>query len=86
MRVRVLLFAYLRERSGRREVALDLAEGASVADVWETLCARYESFADAQPRFARNQDYVDKAETLYDNDELAVIPPVSGGAGLRGRQ
>lgn len=81
MTVRVLLFAYLRERAGVREVALEVAEGVSVGYVWEQLCARHEFFAQSRPRFARNQVYVDKAETLHDNDELAVIPPVSGGAG-----
>ena len=81
MTIRVLLFAYLRERAGEREVSLDVAEGVSVGEVWELLCARHERFAEARPRFARNQVYVDKVETLHDNDELAIIPPVSGGAG-----
>ncbi len=81
MTVRVLLFAYLRERAGTRELSLELPGAASVGDAWAHLCARYETFAEAQPRFARNQVYVDKAETLHDNDELAVLPPVSGGAG-----
>jgi len=81
MTIRVLLFAYLRERAGERELSIDVAEGVSVGDVWELLCASHDRFAEAQPRFARNQVYVDKAETLHDNDELAIIPPVSGGAG-----
>lgn len=81
MTIRVLLFAYLRERSGQRQLSLDVADGASVGDVWALLCEQHERFGETRPRFARNQVYVDKAETLHDNDELAIIPPVSGGAG-----
>jgi molybdopterin converting factor subunit 1 len=81
MTVRVLLFAYLRERAGLRETSVQVPDGASVADVWRLLCERHDSFAAMRPRFAVNQVYVDNAATLHDNDELAVIPPVSGGAG-----
>jgi molybdopterin synthase catalytic subunit len=81
MTVRVLLFAYLRERAGGRETTVEVPEGASVADVWAVLCRRHESFAGTRPRFALSQVYVDNAQTLHENDELAVIPPVSGGVG-----
>lgn len=81
MTVRVLLFAYLRERAGLREITVEVPPGASVADVWRQLCARYDTFEASRPRFALNQVYVDNAEALHDNDELAVIPPVSGGNG-----
>lgn len=81
MTVRVLLFAYLRERAGGRETTVQVADGASVADVWQVLCERHAAFAATRPRFALNQVYVDNTATLHDNDELAVIPPVSGGVG-----
>jgi molybdopterin synthase catalytic subunit len=81
MTVRVLFFAYLRERCGNREIVVRLPDGASVADLWGALCRRYESLAVEQLRFAVNQTYVDRSHPLQDNDEIALIPPVSGGAG-----
>jgi len=80
MTVRVLLFAQLRERCGTRETTLELPAGARVADAWRALCGRYDGLADARLRFAVNQAYVDNAHPLHENDELALIPPVSGGA------
>ena len=81
MRVRVRLFAIQRELAGTREVALDLAEGGSVEDAWQALVARYPALAPGRAfvRFARNADYAEPGTTLADGDELAVIPPVSGG-------
>ena len=79
MTVRVLLFAYLRERCGVREIDVDLPEGASVADVWHRLGERFATLPAEPPRFAVNRVYVDKGHPLHDNDELALIPPVSGG-------
>jgi molybdopterin converting factor subunit 1 len=77
--VRVLFFAYLRERCGVREIALELPDGATVGELWRRLLARFDGLPADPPRFAVNRVYVDKAETLHDNDELALIPPVSGG-------
>jgi molybdopterin converting factor subunit 1 len=77
--VRVLFFAYLRERCGVRETAIELPEGATVADLWRRLVSRFEQLPADPPRFAVNRLYVDKAHPLHDNDELALIPPVSGG-------
>jgi sulfur-carrier protein len=77
--IRVLFFAYLRERCGVREALLDLPEGATVEDLWRALVARYDRLPAEAPRFAVNCCYVDKTHPLHDNDELALIPPVSGG-------
>jgi len=76
--VRVRLFASVRERAGRREEHLDLADGSTAGDVWPAL-----QLGDAPPGLALavNRDYVDPARPLRDGDEVAVIPPVSGGAG-----
>ena len=79
MTVRVLFFAYLRERCGVREATMQLAEGATVEDLWRGLMARYDRLPSEAPRFAVNRLYVDKEHSLHDNDELALIPPVSGG-------
>lgn len=79
MTVRVLFFAYLRERCRMREVDLVLPEGATVDMAWARLVSQFEQLPSEPPRFAVNRIYVDKGYTLHDNDELALIPPVSGG-------
>lgn len=85
IRVRVRLFAIQRELAGTREVPLDLPSGATIEDAWQALVARYPVLAPgrASVRFARNGDYAAPTEPLADGDELACIPPVSGGAGSR---
>ena len=85
MRIRVRLFAIQRELAGTREVPLDLRDGASVADAWDALVAMYPALAPgrASVRFARNGTYADAGTQLADGDEVAMIPPVSGGRGDR---
>jgi len=84
VRVRVRLFAIQRELAGSREVPLQLADGATVADAWTGLVARFPALAPgrASVRFARNGAYADEATALADGDEVAMIPPVSGGAAV----
>jgi molybdopterin synthase catalytic subunit len=89
--VRVRLFAIQRELVGTREVALDLPAGATVEDAWAAVVAAHPVLAPGRLslRFARNGDYADAATALEEGDEVAFIPPVSGGAdgaeGARGR-
>jgi len=80
--VRVRLFAIQRELAGTREVALDLPEGADVEAAWTALVERHPVLAPgrASLRFARNGDYADPTTPLADGDEVAMIPPVSGGS------
>ena len=76
MRIAVKLFAALREQAGTRERQLELADGARVDDVWPALGLGEE------PRglvYAVNRAYVDRSVSLADGDEVALIPPVSGG-------
>lgn len=80
MTVRVLFFAHLRERCGVRETVLELPAGARVEDARTVLRHRYEVLGRELLRIAVNQVYVDNTHPLHDNDELALIPPVSGGA------
>jgi molybdopterin synthase catalytic subunit/molybdopterin converting factor small subunit len=77
MMVRVRLFAALREHAGSGELDLVLPEGAVVADVWPAL-----RLGDEPPGllFARNRTYAERTHVLEDGDEVAVIPPVSGGS------
>jgi molybdopterin converting factor subunit 1 len=84
--VRVRLFAVQRELVGSREVLLELADGATIEDAWEALVARHPVLAPGRPavRFARNGEYADAEVALADGDEVACIPPVSGGADASG--
>jgi molybdopterin synthase catalytic subunit len=77
MQVHVRLFAGLRERAGTAEVELDLPDGARVADALE----RMSVLTDGVPVvMAVNREYADDAHLLSPGDELALIPPVSGGS------
>lgn len=78
MVVRVRLFAALRERAGRSEVEIELPEGARVGDALERL---RDVAGDVPVVMAVNRDYADADVVLAAGDELALIPPVSGGAG-----
>jgi molybdopterin synthase catalytic subunit len=83
LRVRVRLFAIQRELAGAREVVLQLEDGAPIEDAWASLVALHPRLAPgrAYVRFAKNGDYAPPDTPLGDGDELAIIPPVSGGAG-----
>ena len=82
MTVTVRLFAMLRERAGRNELDLELAEGATVADAMRALRGR-DGLGDVLERMpvraAVNREYVADETLLSSGDELALIPPVSGG-------
>jgi molybdopterin synthase catalytic subunit len=80
--VRVRLFAIQRELAGAREVPIDLPDGATIEDAWSAVVERHPVLAAGRPsvRFARNGDYADPTTVLGDGDEIAFIPPVSGGA------
>ena len=79
MVVSVRLFAGLRERAGSRERTLELPDGATVADVWPLLDLGDEP---AGLLYAVNKEYAEATRELADGDEVALIPPVSGGAFL----
>jgi len=81
MKVRVKMFAVLRERGGISELDLELPEGATVAAAMEETGRRIGAIAGLLPRAAAavNLFYVKPTSLLRDGDELALIPPVSGG-------
>ena len=81
MHIRLRFFASLRERLGRSEDSCEVPEGATVKTVWETLKQEQPALAEVERSlaFAVAQEYVDGDHPLHDNDELAFIPPVSGG-------
>jgi molybdopterin converting factor subunit 1 len=77
MQVRIRLFAGLRQRAGASEVALELPDGARVADA---LAQLQHVTGDVPVVMAVNQEYADEQLPLASGDELALIPPVSGGS------
>jgi len=85
MRITVLLFAAARERVGERQVILDLDEGATVGQLRHELGCRFPAL-DALKLVlcvAVNQEYCPDCTVLRSADEVAVLPPVSGGSGRR---
>jgi len=80
MHVRIRLFAQLRERAGANELELELPEGARVRDA--LAADAVASLAGGLPLvLAVNREYASEEAPLSAGDELALIPPVSGGAG-----
>jgi len=82
MRIRVLLFGVLKDIFGRSEDALDLSSGATVSDLLE----HYRRLAPEKGKFfgslalAVNREYAGPGDALREGDEVALLPPVSGGA------
>ena len=76
MQVRIRLFAGLRERAGTGARTLDLTDGATLGDVWPALGLGEEP---SGLLYAVNKRYAELATALADGDEVALIPPVSGG-------
>lgn len=81
MTIRVRLFAILRDRAGAAETSLDLPPGSTVAQALAPLLGQLPSLGPDLPRcgYAVNHAYVPPHTVLHDGDELALIPPVSGG-------
>ena len=82
MRVVVRLFAGLRERAGTGEQEVELADGATAADVWASLRDGLGERPDGLV-LAVNRSYAAEDTPLADGDEVALIPPVSGGSPVR---
>lgn len=79
MRVTVRLFAQLRERAGSTSIDLDLPDGAVVRDAIAAMGALTEGLPVVM---AVNREYADESSVLSPGDELALIPPVSGGSSV----
>jgi molybdopterin converting factor subunit 1 len=81
MKAKVRFFARLAEVAGTRETEVELGEGLSVGDAFRLLCQRFPELADHGDSlmYAVNTEYVSPDHLLQDGDELALIPPVSGG-------
>ena len=81
MRVTVRLFARLRDITGAAELARELAPGATIGDVWRQLAGEFPELAAYERSIssAINADYARMTQVVSDGDEIACLPPVSGG-------
>lgn len=77
MKIKVKLFASLRERLGFTDQDVEIDEGHTVNDVWNTI-AGYSGLPD-NVMAAVNMDYVKPDTKVADGDEVAFFPPVTGG-------
>jgi molybdopterin converting factor subunit 1 len=77
--VRVRLFAAYREAAGVRELEIPLEPDSTLADLTELLAARIPSLRMTRGLVAVNHTYVGSDVQLHEGDEVAFIPPVSGG-------
>jgi len=83
LRIRVRLFAMQRETAGTKELRLEVPIGSTVDDAWNAVVVVVPALAPGRAflRFAVNGAYAGPETPLADGDEVACIPPVSGGAG-----
>ena len=81
MRVTVRLFARLRDIAGSSELARDIAPGSTIGSVWRELASEYPALVPYERSIssAVNADYARMDTLLSDGDEVAFLPPVSGG-------
>ncbi len=79
--MRVLLFAHLKDATGVAELELRIPESLDADGLWRTLIAAQPALEKFRPttRLARNGEYADAQTRFTDTDEVALIPPVSGG-------
>lgn len=83
MQVRVLFFGVLKDLTGRAEDTLEVEPGTTLGDVFEHYSQRFETLSGKRSSilFARNQEFAAPGALVADRDEVAFLPPVSGGSG-----
>jgi molybdopterin converting factor subunit 1 len=81
MRVTVRLFARLRDITGAAELTREVGAGATIGTIWRGLVAEYPELAQYERSIssAVNADYARMNDAVGDGDEVAFLPPVSGG-------
>jgi tRNA uracil 4-sulfurtransferase len=90
VRVEVRLYSLFRERAGTPQTSIELAPGSTVGEALDHLGQRYPGLQDfltgrdLPVLVSRNRAYAQATDALAEGDELALFPPVSGGAGSRG--
>src|SRR6185295_18065666 len=83
LKITTLLFGRAREMVGAADLELEIAQPATVASAWAALVAEHPKLAAMERSllFAINEEYAGREQALNDGDQLAVLPPVSGGSG-----
>ena len=83
MRVKVLFFGMLKDVAGRSAEVADVPDGATVSDVFEHFAGSFPRLKEYEKSIvmARNQEFARPEEPVADGDEIAFMPPVSGGSG-----
>jgi molybdopterin converting factor subunit 1 len=81
MRVTVRLFARLRDIAGASELTREIAPGTTIRSVWRQLAGEYPELGPYERSIssAVNADYAGMDRVLSEGDEVAFLPPVSGG-------
>ncbi|WCJ57975.1 MoaD/ThiS family protein [Fontisphaera persica] len=79
--MRILLFAQLKDAAGCAEIQWPAPAALTVSELWEQLLREHPALAPYRPtvRLARNGEYVSAGALFHPGDEVALIPPVSGG-------
>jgi molybdopterin converting factor subunit 1 len=79
--MKVLFFAQSREAAGCSEGAIDLMKPVTQAELWSLLIGKYPGLSAQRKtaRLARRETYLQEDELIHPDDEIALIPPVSGG-------
>ena len=79
--IRVLLFGAAADRAGTRETELRVDEGVTLAEIWPLLAEKHPDLAPMRDTlaFALNGEYARGDAVVSPGDEIAVLPPVSGG-------
>jgi molybdopterin synthase catalytic subunit len=86
MLVKVLFFGVLKDLVGKAEEWMEVAPGTTLGSLFASYSQRYETLEGKRPSilFARNQEFATADTALCDQDEVAFLPPVSGGSGDEG--
>jgi molybdopterin synthase sulfur carrier subunit len=80
MKCKIKAFGISKDIIGSKLLELDLPEGSTVTDLKNELFEKYVAFAELKSLYiALNNDYADEKMILKEGDEIAIIPPVSGG-------
>jgi len=80
MKISILLFGVSKDIVGDRVLSLDMRQNATVSDLKSEILSKYPAFEDlASLAIAVNNDYARDQLVIQSNDEIALIPPVSGG-------
>ncbi len=79
MKIRVHFFAQVREMAHKNEEEIEVKDGATVSGLIEILKSRVPALGSVEFKMAVHGEYVDNDHELSDCDEVAIIPPISGG-------